>query len=214
GAARRSAGMWRVLVCAGLAGGLAGCAAPEKERLRDYNEGGVYLFRQGDFAGARGSFQAAPALRPEDAGLLYNLGQCYDHLGVADKAEQTYLACLHRSPNHAACRHALTELLWRGGRRTEATQAGETRLASEPKLAAAYAEDGWLWHQIGDLPRAQARLQQALAFDPRNQLALTELALVYEAMQRPERALVLYERLLEQDPHQTDVKKRVNFLLT
>jgi hypothetical protein len=33
-------------------------------------------------------------------------------------------------------------------------------------------------------------------------------------MQRPERALVLYERLLEQDPHQTEVKKRVNFLLT
>jgi tetratricopeptide (TPR) repeat protein len=193
---------------------LGGCAQTAQERAQEYNEDGVQLYQSGRFVEARECFQAALALDAEDAALLYNLGQCHDRLGNLPRAEQSYNACLQRSPNHANSRHALATLLVRQGRWDEAVQMVQDWLAREPHLASAYAEDGWLWHQAGDLLRAQGRLQQALDLDPRDCRALTELALVYEAMQRPERALVLYERSLEQNPHQPDVKTRMSFLLT
>ena len=57
-------------------------------------------------------------------------------------------------------------------------------------------------------------MQQALELEPHNQRALVEMGLVYEAMQRPERARSLYERVLEDNPEQQAVKQRHEFLLT
>ncbi len=201
---------WRL--AAGLALFAGACADTAQERVRDYNEDGVYLYQRGEFARAGESFRAALELTPEDAGLLYNLAQCHDRLGDAAKAEQLYQECLKRDPDHAACRHSLTLLLARTGRRDEAARSVGEWLAKEPKRSAPYAADGWLLHQAGDLPRAQARLQQALDIDPHDVQALNELALIYEEMQRPERALVLYERALAQDARQPDVAKRVSRL--
>jgi Tfp pilus assembly protein PilF len=192
---------------------LVGCATSSEERCQAYNEDGVYLFRRGDYASARESFQAALTLKGNDPGLLYNVGECYDRLGDGAKAERYYRSCLEHEPNHVPCRHALVALLVRENRRPDASQVVQDWLAHAPKLAAAYAEDGWLYYQAGDLPRAQARLHQALEFDPHDVRALTELARVYEAMQRPDRALALYERVLERDPKQPAVTERVNFLL-
>src|SRR5207249_3603772 len=154
------------------------------------------------------------ALAPNDLTLSYNLGQCYDHLGQSAKAAQLYNECLGRDANHAPSRHALAALLVRQGRWDEASHMADDWLRRSPQLAAAYALDGWLWHQAGDLPRAHARLQQALQLDPHDVKALTEMALVYEGMQRPDRALVLYERALQQDPKQPEIAKRRQFLLT
>src|SRR5260370_20198274 len=139
---------------------LVGCESASEERLRDYNQDGVYLFQRGDYAAARESFQAALTLKPNDPALLYDLGECYDRLGDTAKAERCYSQCLLEAPNHADCRHALASLLVRVGRKGDAAHLIEDWLAREPRLAAAYAEDGWVWHQAGDLPRAQARLQQ------------------------------------------------------
>ncbi len=206
-------GMNKVAWIAGVVLGLAGCVSPTDDRFRDYNEDALLLFRQGNYRDARESFQAALDLKPGDPALMYDIGECYDRLGDAVKAEHFYQECLQRSPNHEACRHALAVLLVRQKRRDEAAHMIEDWLARAPKLAGPYAEDGWLWHQAGDLPRAQARLQQALEIDPHDVRALTELALVYEEMRRPDRALVLYERVLEREPDQVELKRRVQFLL-
>jgi type IV pilus assembly protein PilF len=196
-----------------LLGCPAGCVSvPVPERVRDYNQDGIYLFERGQYRDARDSFAAALALQPEDPALLYNLGQCYDRAGDPAKAERYYLECLQRDSNHAACRHALASLQVRVGRRDDAVRMVQDWLAREPKRAAAYAEDGWLLLQAGDLPQAQARLQQALQLDPHEPRALIELARVYETLQRPDRAAVLYERVLERDPHQAEVAKRLNQL--
>jgi Flp pilus assembly protein TadD len=191
---------------------LSGCESASQERLRDYDQDGIYLFERGDYGAARESFQAALTLKPTDPGLLYNIGQCCDRLEDTAKAERYYGQCLLQAPNHVECRHALASMLVRVGRKDDAARLIEGWLAREPRLAAAYAEDGWLWHQTGDLPRAQARLQQALELDPHEPRAQIELALVYEAMQRPDRAAALYERVLERDPHQAEVAKRLKRL--
>src|SRR5207245_10871254 len=130
------------------------------------------------------------------------------------KAERYYQQCLLQAPNQADCRHALACLLVREGRKDDAARLIEDWLAREPRLAAAYAEDGWLWRQAGDLPRAQARLQQALELDPHNERALVELGILYETMERPERAVALYERVLADNPRQTEVKRRHALLVS
>ncbi len=199
--------MMALLLC------LAGCVSTERDELaRTYNDDGVQLFRRGDYARARESFQAALNLRSDDADLMFNLGRCYDRLGSGAQAEQSYGQCLGRAPNHVACRHALAVLLVKENRGDDAARMVQDWLAHEPKLASAYAEDGWLWRQRGDLPRAQARLQQALDLDPHDARALVELGQVYEAMHRPDRALVLYERVLERDPHNIEVIEQMNAL--
>jgi Flp pilus assembly protein TadD len=206
--------MQRTAAVAVLAWIVAGCVTADQERVRDYNEDGVHLFEKGDFVHAGECFQAALALKPGDADLTYNLGQAYDRQGKMTRAEQTYNDCLTRAPNHAACRHALCVLLVRQGRRAEAVRMVEEWLAQEPGRSDPYAEDGWLWHQAGDLPRAQARLQQALERDPHNSRALNELALVYEDLHYPDRAVTLYEQSLENNPKQPDVFQRVSRLRT
>jgi tetratricopeptide (TPR) repeat protein len=182
------------------------------ERVRTYNDDGLHLFHSGDYVHARETFQAALELAPEDPNLRYNLGQCYERLGRSDQAKKVYEECLQRQPNHADCRQALCVLLVRQGKRDEAVRMVEDWLNREPRLADAYALDGWLWHQAGDLPRAQNRLQQALRFDPHNVHALTELALVYESLRYPDRALALYEQCLDVRPEQPDLVQRVNRL--
>ncbi len=195
------------LILAGMA--MTGCAQDAHERIQAYNDDGLSLYRQGRFFDARESFESALALKSDDAGLLYNIAQCHDHEGNQAQAEKYYNECLVRDPDHLACHHALTTLYVRNQRMPDAVKHVETWLTSSPKLAAAHAEDGWLWHEQGDLPRAQARLEAALLLNPHEWRALTELGLVYEGLQRPDRALILYDQSLVENPNQTEVKSRV-----
>jgi Tfp pilus assembly protein PilF len=201
--------MVRLCIVAGLLGVVAGCVETGPERLNEYNRDGLVLYQRGSYDHARESFEAALALRPGDANILYNLGRCHASLNQPDKAEARYNECLRIAPDHPECRHALAELLVAHGRRDEAVRMAETWLAARPDVASAYALDGWLWHQFGDLPRAQGRLQQALEHDSRDTNALNELALVYEDMHRPDRAASLYERSLDYKPGQPEVKARL-----
>jgi Tfp pilus assembly protein PilF len=192
--------------------GLTGCETTSLDRARLFNDDGVYLFDRGDYGAARESFEVALQFQPKDPGLLYNVGQCYDRQSSTAKAEEYYRRCLAEDANHAACRHALAVLLFRTGRRTDADHMIEDWLTREPERADAYVEDGWRLRQDGDLTQAQARLQQALALDPHHVRALTEMALLYEVMEHPERAAVLYARVLDEDPKQSAVVDRLNLL--
>jgi Flp pilus assembly protein TadD len=204
--------MFRIGVVAVLALVVGACETTTSERLREYNEDGVRLFQRGAYSDASQSFQAALALQPDDPDLLYNLGQCYDRLGNVDKARNYYETCIQRAPGHADARHALTVLLWNNNQQAVAAANVEAWLAREPQRAAAYAEQAYLFRRTGDLPRAQSRLQQALSLDINDVRSLTEMAIVYEALNRPDRALHLYERSLEISPNQPDVIKRVSLL--
>src|SRR4051794_37985605 len=82
---------WVACTVAGLAFLVGGCiVTAEQERVRDYNQDGVFLFQHGDFVGARDSFQAATALKPEDPAIMYNRGECQERLGNLPKAECYY----------------------------------------------------------------------------------------------------------------------------
>lgn len=207
--------MGRVGSVAVLALLVSACAPAISERVQQYNDLGVQNFQQGEFDRARADFQAALALLPDNFSLLYNLAQCYDHLGQSQQAEHYYRLCLQKQPNDMDCRHYLDVLLVQNGRLAEARQMVQDWLRSEPKLSAAYAEDGWLYQRQGDPISAIKRYQTALLYDSHNTLALVEMGRIYEEeLNLPSRALKLYQTALEYDPRQVDLVKRVNRLRT
>ncbi len=194
---------------------LAGCVtAPTGERLRLYNDDGVYLFAQGNYGAALESFELALTLDPNDASLLFNTGQCYDRLGRTEIAEKYYLECLQRSAKHVDARQAYVSMLYRTGRAQQADQLIDDWLHDQPDLADTYVLDAWRLRQKNAIPQAQGRLQQALAIDPHHRRALTEMGLIYEQTGMPERARVLYERILAREPQQLEISQRLEQLRT
>jgi Flp pilus assembly protein TadD len=204
--------MRRVLGLALLAALGGGCVTTDDEKLRAFADDGAFLYQRGAYAEARDTFRAALALQPDDPNLVYDLAQCCDRLGDDAQAEKFYRDCLQRSPGHAEAMHGLVALLARQRRRDEAGKLVDDRLRTAPTSAAAYAEYGWLCRFDRDLPQALSACQHAYELDPQNVRALTELAACYEALNRPDRAVDLYERSLQCQADQPDVARRVSML--
>jgi len=191
---------------------VVGCKQLESERFHEFHDDGVYLFGRGEYVGARESFEMALKLEPENANLLYNIGQCYDRQGDWKKAEQLYIDCLARDAGHAECRSALAMLYYETDRKEDSSRVIDEWLAANPDLAAPYIVDGWRLRQEGAIIDAQARVQQGLAKDPHNVRGLVEMGIIYERLDRPARALTLYERALVVNPKQADLVSRVKQL--
>jgi tetratricopeptide (TPR) repeat protein len=187
---------------------LAGCASLGEDRARLFNEDGVHLFAQGDYSAALDSFDLALTFRPQDPTLLFNVAECYDRLGDVKDAEKFYGSCLLRAPGHSDARLAMVGLLYRTGQKPRADQLIDEWLARDAKSAEAYVLDAWRLRQAHAYPEAQVRLQQALDIEPHNRRALAELAQLCEHMGMPQRAYVLYERILEREPEQAQIAQR------
>lgn len=201
--------VWLVAV---LLTSVGGCSLTSQDRFQEFHDDGVYLFGRGDYVAARESFAMALEIEPQNANLLYNIGQCYDRNGDWQRAEKSYVQCLEKDPAHAEARFAYIVLLYETDRRTEASNAIDEWLSINPEIAAPYVADGWRLHQEGAIIDALARVQQGLAKEPRNMRGLVEMGQIYERLDRPSRALILYERALEQNPKQVDLVSRVEYL--
>jgi Tfp pilus assembly protein PilF len=204
--------MGRVGCAAVLSLFVAACAPTAQERVHEFNEAGARLFQNGEYDRARAEFEAALMLHPEDASLLYNIGQCYERLGQTRQAEQVYQESLRLDTNRADCRHALTTLMVNSGRFAEARAMVQDWLGREPKCAAAYVEDGWLYHKDGDPIKALKRYQQAIELDAHNNRALVEMGAIYEELRYPERALLLYQTALDHNERDAALVQRVKLM--
>jgi Flp pilus assembly protein TadD len=96
-----------------------------------------------------------------------------------------------------------------GSRQEEGVRFTSDWLRSRPSQAGPYIADGWLCAREGDLDAARVRFQRALDLEPRNPRAMVELGRIYERLGRPDRAVVLYERALQANPDQPDLRKKV-----
>lgn len=195
-----------------VATALSSCTPAFQEKVHDLSRDGLSLYQGGNYQAARESFQTAFALQPNNFALLYNVGQCSEKLGELPAAEKAYLDCLQRMPDYSTARQALCVVLIKQGRAADARRVVDEWLAFEPGSASAYAADGWYWFQAGDLPRARERYQKALELDGSNLRALTDLGQVFETMGRPDRALALYEKALENHENQPELDKRAKLL--
>jgi tetratricopeptide (TPR) repeat protein len=187
---------------------LVGCAAPDEDRWRNFNEDGVHLFAKGDYPHALETFNYALLMRPQDPVLLFNAGQCHERLGNVKKAEELYAYCVQRDAKHGDARLAIVSLQYRTNRVAEANQQIADWLKKEPYSADAHVADAWRLRQEKAYPQAAARLQQAHSLDKQNRRVLTEMAMLHELQGQKDRALVLYEQILVREPHQIEIRER------
>ena len=202
---RRS--IWLVMLIS-----FGGCVSTNDERWRLINDDGLQLFAKGNYTDALDSFDYALTFRPNDPVLIYNAAQCHDRLGGVKKAEELYAYCLQLDAKHGDARLAIVALKYRTNRVAEANQQIQDWLRLEPENADPYVADAWRLRQEKALPQANVRLQQALSLDKHNRRALTELAILYELQGTPDRAYVLYERILQREPHQIEIAERLEQL--
>ena len=191
---------------------LAGCDATQQEKVRLYNEDGIHQFSQGNYREAADSFEQALLLKPHDAGLLFKLGQASDRAGKTQQAEAYYQECLKRDAKLADARQAYANLLSRTGRGEQAGRLIETWSVQEGNASDIFVLQAWKLRQENRLPEAYDKIQTALAQDPHNPRALTELGILYEKMNFPDRSLVLYERVLTDNPNLFEIRERIAVL--
>ena len=194
----------RRLMFVGLLLVLGGC-----ESSASYlNSQGVNSYYGGDFALAKNYFQEAMLEDPSDPNIYYNLASSYHRIGDRQQADFFYNQCLMRDPGHARGHHALAVSFMEQGRTDEAHRLIETWVAVEPYRPEPHVELAWLQKEGGDRESARLSLQRALEIDPAHPKALTQLASLYEH-DRPDRAVVLYERSLQSDRNQPQVANRL-----
>lgn len=191
---------------------VAGCDATQQERVRAFNEDGIHQFSMGNYRDAADSFEQALLIQPNDPVIVFNLGQAYDRAGNVAQAEAQYQESLRRDAKLADARQAYANLLTRTGRGEQAARLIETWSTQEGNQADALTLQAWKLRQEKRYPEAYDKLQLALAQEPHNPRTLTELGILYEKMNFPERSLVLYERVLETNPNLFEVRERVALL--
>jgi tetratricopeptide (TPR) repeat protein len=191
---------------------LAGCVSTNDERWRIVNDEGVQLFARGRYEEAVQFFDYALTFKPQDPVLIFNGAQCYDRLGDLKRAEEHYNLCLQLNAKFGDARLAILSVKYRTNRVAEANQQIQDWLRLEPTNADADVADAWRLRQEKAYPQAIVRLQQALSLDNTNRRALTEMGLIYEIQGMPERSYVLYERILQREPHQVDIAQRLEQL--
>jgi tetratricopeptide (TPR) repeat protein len=111
-------------------------------------------------------FTAAAALRPDDAGVLCNLGVHLHRAARVDEATRFFRRAIELNPKLALSHTNLANILWEQGDLDGA--ASHCRLAIEvaPKLPVAHFSLGIALSRKGDLPGAVAAYRKALELKP------------------------------------------------
>jgi tetratricopeptide (TPR) repeat protein len=100
----------------------------------------------------------------------------------------------------------------------EATSPHEARLAYRqaldlaPGFADAHTNLGRLYHQAGDVARAEAHYRQAMAHAPDDPIPCFNLGVLFDDLGRREEAVRMYREALERDPQLADAHYNLGLL--
>jgi tetratricopeptide (TPR) repeat protein len=138
---------------------------------------GVLLFRRKLHPDAVAQFQRAVALRPHDARAFDFIALCYEALGDAERAEQSYEAALEvnepRSPFFdSLLDHNYGRLLLEERRLSESQPHLDRAVALLPNSRAAHYERGKLNLALGRYPAAREDAERALSLSNEGGLVL------------------------------------------
>jgi tetratricopeptide (TPR) repeat protein len=133
---------------------------------------GVCASRGGQFSDALGAFSACVVLAPHSAPCFFNRGRVYAELSRFDAALRDLNRALELDPSLTAATLARADVYRRLQRFDEA-------LADLDRVARTGGSDATVCYRkalvhldLGDRPAARASLQEALRFDPENELAM------------------------------------------
>ncbi|HEU0095748.1 MAG TPA: tetratricopeptide repeat protein [Rhizomicrobium sp.] len=161
---------------------------------------GLKLSSQGRHVEAIARFEQALAVRPDDARVLFALGNTAHVLGLTGPAEQFFRQVLTLEPGRKEALVNLANLLRASGQFDAAIALLEPALAREPGAVEFHLTIGSAWREKGEDARAIRHYRAALETDPNYAPALANLAdMLCDAGDRAA-ARTLYDRAIKTDP--------------
>ncbi len=166
--------------------------------------GNLYSSR-GEAARGAECYTAALEQNPGDIGALLNLGHSLREMGRLAEAEQRYEQAIAHHPDYSGCHDALGALYQSQSRFQEASDSYGAALALDPRDAAAHYGAAIAARDLGQLERAVAHFEQAIALAP-GPLLFGALAATLERAHRLEAALEAAGKALEIYPGQAEAR--------
>jgi Flp pilus assembly protein TadD len=161
---------------------------------------GLRLSSLGRHAEAIEKFEQALAVEPNDARILFALGNTADQLGLSGVAEQFLRRVLSLEPGRTEAIVNLCNLLRSNGQFDAAIALLDPAVARQPTSAELHVTLGSTWAEKGDAHKAKAHYEAALAARPDYAPALANLAdLLCNEGQR-DKARRLYDMAVKADP--------------
>lgn len=154
--------------------------------------------RQGRLADAVSLLTQALKKRPRDELLLFSLGAIYSRHGEAQKSQEKMRAVLDLNPDNANALNFLGYTLAdRGADFDEAERLVLRALELKPDTGAFLDSLGWVYFRRGDLAKAVATLERAMALSPGEPTIAEHLGDAYAKVSRPVDAVAQYRSALE-----------------
>jgi tetratricopeptide (TPR) repeat protein len=170
----------------------------------DYDESRINLaseyVRRGDFEAAKNEAAKALQISPNSMEARYLLGRIYQGTRNADSAAFWYREALNRDGSYADARIALATVLAGGGQPEEARRELERGLEYSRSLHIIHINLGLISRQLGDLSKAESHFNAALDAEPDFTPAMLDLAELYIAQNRHDKARRQLEAALRVDP--------------
>ena len=171
------------------------------EYVAAHNNLGLVLQAQGRFDEAATAFRNVLSLKPDFADAHYHLGTALQGGGHSDAAIASYRQALTLNPDLAEAHFQLARALEVQGKTAEALAGYQEALSLKPDLAEAHFFLGSILQDQGMIDDALECFSTALSFKPDYveahwALAMSQLALVYEADDDPEEFRSAFSRAL------------------
>jgi serine/threonine-protein kinase len=112
-------------------------------------------------------YQAALALRPQSAKVLFGLGVCLHKQGKPSEAEAAYHKAIDLQPDFALAHTNLGKILFDSGKLAEAEAAWRKAIALKPGFALAHSNLAMVLLDRGKLVEAEAECRQAIEINAR-----------------------------------------------
>lgn len=189
--------------------------APARSFSAEYDRG-LRLSRDGRHAEAIGCFERALQAQPDDARVLFALGNTARALGLTRPAEDFYRRVLALEPSRVEALVNLANLLRTNGAFAAAETLLMPALARSPASPELWLTLGLVCRESGDTAKAEEHWRRALALKPGYPAALGNLADLLSNAGKHQEALALYDRALKTEPHnaQARLNRAILHLLT
>jgi len=169
-------------------------------------QAGLRLSAEGRHTEAIAQYEAALAVQPDDAKVLFALGNTAHALGLAAPAEQFFRRVLALEPQRTEALVNLANLLRSMGQFDAAIALLEPALAREPESPELQLTLGSAFREKGDAGKAKAHYQAALAARPAYVPALANLADMLCDEGARQEARTLYDQALKAEPKNPQIR--------
>jgi len=153
--------------------------------------------------------QRCVALEPDNVKHHLLVAEISGLLGEEETAIRAYERALDLDPQHKRARLVLITLLIKKGRYTEALAQLDKVTEQDPSLVIAHYYRGRVFLEMEKPSQSEEAYQEALRLNERMEPALFDLGSLYQMQGRFEKAVEIYERLIDYYPVNMTVRERL-----